>query len=266
MMKNPVKLQNLQDLQSMGVIVVPPRIESLKAKISDSENILDYVSRSLNGLALKGKKVLIIGGRGEETIDPVRTLTNHGSGFTASWFVRNAFRLGSEEVFFVGNSTFTIPEYARTLDAITMEEFEEKTIDLIGKNKFDVIINTAALPDFSVVNRSMEKIDSKKSVELKLIPRKKLNDLIREKYDGFLAVFKLSGEFSMSAINEKFRNSSPDLIVFNPYSGGDGAFGLVSNDYTVITGNELEELGKVSKAEMSWKVLSRISELVRKEK
>ena len=266
MMKNPVKLQNLQDLQSMGVIVVPPRIESLKAKISDSENILDYVSRSFNGQALNGKKVLIIGGRGEETIDPVRTLTNHGSGFTASWFVRNAFRLGSEEVFFVGNSTFTIPEYARTLDAFTMEEFEEKTIDLIGKNKFDVIINTAALPDFSVVNRSMEKIDSKKSVELKLIPRKKLNDLIREKYDGFLAVFKLSGEFSMSAINEKFRNSSPDLIVFNPYSSGDGAFGLVSNDYTIITGNELEELGKVSKAEMSWKVLSRISELVQKEK
>ena len=264
MMKNPIKIQNLQDLRSMGVVAIPPRIENLKAKISDSEKILDYVSRSFNGQSLRGKRVLIIGGRGEETIDPVRTLTNHGSGFTASWFVRNAFRLGSEEVYFVGNSTFPIPEYVRTFDAFTMDEYEEKTIDLIGKHKFDVIINIAALPDFSVENRSTEKIDSKKSVELKLIPRKKLNDLIRENYDGFLAVFRLSGEFSMNAINEKFRNSSPDLIVFNPYSSESGAFGLVSNDYTVITGNELVELGNISKAEMSWKVLARISELLQK--
>ena len=63
-----------------GVLVVDPEYDDTKAKIADNDRIIDYLCRSVFGNDLVGKNVLIIAGRSESPIDPVRVITNRSSG------------------------------------------------------------------------------------------------------------------------------------------------------------------------------------------
>lgn len=263
MLRNPVNNSNLQRLEDSGVSIVPPRIESERAKISDSDKINDYVSRSFHGTKLKGKSILIIGGRGEESIDPVRKLTNSGTGFTASWFVRNAFRLGVERISFVGNSSREIPDYAEHLPAFTFNEFREATEKLLRQKEYDAIINVASLPDFTLEEKFNEKISSSSPVELHLKPLEKLNGVIRKMHKGVLVVFKLENQLDFEETTRSFGETNPEIIVFNSYNGEKTPFGNVANHYTLVKGEEKVDAGNLTKQDMTVRVLDEVSRLVR---
>ncbi len=261
MMINPVNRQNLEKLQSLGVSIVPPRMESGKAKISESAKIIDYVIRAFNGKKLEGKKVLIIGGHGEARIDPVRMITNSGTGFTAQWLLRNSFRLGAGKICFVGNCNYGVPDYVEHHSAYTFEEFRDGTVSLLEKEKFDVVINVASLPDFRVKEKIEEKIDSARPAVLDLIPVEKLNRIIRGKHIGKLVTVKLESRFDAEATLEGVKSYSPDIVVFNPYLNEGAPFGSVSNSYTILKGSETIEIGKMAKPEMTRALLEEIIKL-----
>lgn len=263
MMENPINRENLKKLERNGVGIIPPRIAEKKAKISESDTILDYVSRGFHGTPLSGKSILIIGGRGEERIDPVRNITNSGTGFTASWFLRNSFRLGASRIAFVGNTEFMVPGYVEHHPARFMDEYEGEVSKLLGKEKFDIVVNVASLSDFEPKEKFQEKISSSSSVSIHLEPRKKLNSTIREKHNGFLAVFKLARQMPADEIMKSFSGISPDLVIFNPYSEKGLPFGTVSNTYTAVSPDGSADLGTLSKQNMTMEVLRNIAKRVR---
>ncbi len=251
MMVNPINQRNLESLVEVGVHIIPPKMESGKAKISDSDKIIDYVARTFSKSQLSGRDILVIGGRGEENLDPVRKITNSGTGLTALWFIRNSFRAGADRITFVGNSSESVPDYAEHISAFSFGDFRKATEELLQKGKFDLVINVASLPDFIVENKFSEKIDSSVPLELHLKPQEKLNNIIRKRHKGTLVVFKLSEKKDIGETISNFEQSSPDLIVFNPYSEKILPFGTVKNEYTAIRKDEVIEMGKLSKPEMT---------------
>lgn len=255
MMENPVNSENLRKLEGYGATIIPPRLEEQKAKISESDSILDYVSRGFNGSPLRGKRILVIGGRGEEPIDPVRSITNSGTGLTASWFLRNAFRLGSERIVFIGNMDFSIPAYVEYHGASRMDDYEKTTEKLLAGDRYDIVINVASLSDFELEQRFSEKLDSSASLDLHLKPRKKLNEIVRQHHKGPLVVFKLSKDAKAEEIRSAFAGIKPDLIIHNPYSDGTRPFGTVKNAYSVILQDSQEDLGTMTKGQMTMKIL-----------
>lgn len=259
MMVNPINASNLKKLEDAGVSIIPPRIEEQKAKISENEKILDYVSRAFSGHFLKNMSVLVIGGKGEEKIDPVRNITNSGTGLTASWLLRNSFRLGAKKITFVGNSQYVIPDYVDYHPAKFMEEYEGVVAGILKKERFDVVINVASLSDFELKEKFREKLDSSAEVALHLSPRKKLNHRIREHHKGFLVVFKLSKETGIQQIRDGFSDVNPDLIIFNPYTEKSVPFGTTRNAYTAIFRESEERLGVLAKPEMTMQIMKIIS-------
>ena len=256
MMVNPINHRNLQALKDAGVQIIPPRISEEKAKISENDLIIDHVCRLFHGKTLRGKSVLIIGGRGEEMIDPVRAVSNLGSGFTLSWLAVNAFRLGAASIVMIGNTEYRVPEYAEYIHAVKMEEFEAEVDSILSKRSFDVVINCASLSDFIVKEKSGSKMPGDRSATVTLIPREKLLDRIRKKHSGRLVAFKLDDEVSPDQVYRKVSSSRPDLVVYNSISRGSGPFGTVSNHYIFIRPNDHEDLGILSKPQMTQKVLS----------
>lgn len=261
MMVNPVNSGNLDKLRKFGVSVVPPMMESDKAKISDSGKVIDYVVRAFNGNELAGKNILIIGGHGEARIDPVRMITNSGTGFTATWIIRNSFRLGAGRICFVGNTIHGVPDYTDHRHASTFEEFRDNTVALLEKDQFDLVINVASLPDFKVKEEFREKIDSANPVGLDLIPVEKLNRIVRKYHKGKLVTFKLESTFDAKATEKSVSSYSPDIVVFNPYLGKSTPFGSVSNSYTLYKHGKLIELGELAKPEMTLELLGEIRKL-----
>ncbi|MEM0157305.1 MAG: phosphopantothenoylcysteine decarboxylase, partial [Thermoplasmataceae archaeon] len=256
MMVNPINRRNLKSLEDAGVQIIPPRISEEKAKISENDLIMDHVCRLFGEKSLQGKSILIIGGRGEEMIDPVRAISNLGSGFTMSWFAVNAFRLGASSIVMIGNTEFRIPEYAEYIHASKMEEFEAEVESILSNRKFDVVINCASLSDFAVKDRSGSKIPGNRGTTITLVPREKLLDRIRNKHSGKLVAFKLDDELPPDQVYAKVSSSRPDLVVFNRIFHGSGPFGKVSNHYTAIRPHDHEDLGVLTKAQMTLKVLS----------
>ncbi len=255
MMVNPINRQNLEKLGNLGVSILPPRVESGKAKISESDKIVDYVSRSFSGDLLAGKDILVIGGRGEESIDPVRKITNSGTGVTAGWLIKNSFRLGARKLVFIGNSSEVIPDYATHKEAATFDEFRNATQKTLRTQKFDLVVNVASLPDFSVGDQFTEKIDSSVPLELHLKPQEKLNNLIRADHKGTLVVFKLSEQKNIEETRKNFEKCEPEIIIFNSYSDRSMPFGSVKNNYTAIRKDEVIEMGELSKPEMTLELL-----------
>ncbi|MHB1471383.1 MAG: bifunctional phosphopantothenoylcysteine decarboxylase/phosphopantothenate--cysteine ligase CoaBC [Thermoplasmataceae archaeon] len=256
MMTNPINADNLKKLQSSGVLVVPPGLDTDKAKLSQNDQIIDYVARSFYGTELKGKNLMIISGHSRVKVDAVRDLVNGSTGFSGYWFCRNAFRLGSGSITFIGNSSYAIPQYANFHCSETGDEFLKETVEALQRDKIDIVVVPAALPDFKISNdKRNEKLESGLKQHIDLIPEEKLIYRIRNIFSGKIVVFSLNSETDPDKIRRKYSKADPDIIVHNSISEGDGNFGERSNNYTLIERDRVVPLGVMNKREMTLRIL-----------
>lgn len=264
MYRNPANIRNTEFLESAGVDIVPPQISEEKAKLSANDEILDHICRSFHSGFLEGKKVLIVGGHTEEPVDPVRSVSNRGTGFTAYWFARTAFRLGALTVTYVGNCTEDLPSYVNYLDAKSSDEMEKLVISEARKG-YDLMLFPAAISDFTIKDGHKEKIDSSSTYQITLKPRSKIIEEVRKVHSGILIPFNLTDGKNIDQIRKKFKKSVPDAIISNTFAKR-SPFGETFNDYEVITESSVEKLEDVSKPEMTVQVLKLASEMLSKKR
>ena len=256
MMINAVNRNNLEKLKNSGVLVVPPGIDTDKAKLSGNDQIIDYVARSYYGAEMGGKKVMIVSGHSSVMVDSVRDLVNGSTGFSGYWLCRNAFRLGAQSITFIGNSSYAMPQYADFHAAETFEEFSDETLKMLEMDEFDIVIVPAALPDFKVASSKREgKLKSGFKQTMELIPEEKLISRIRKLFSGRLVTFSLNSETDPVKIREKYSDAEPDLIVHNVLAEGESNFGEQTNSYKLIKRDRVVDLGVMSKQEMTLRVL-----------
>ncbi len=259
MMENPVNKENIGILKKLGVLVVDPEFDETKAKIADNDRIIDYLCRAVYGDELTGKKVLIVAGRSELPIDPVRVITNRSSGYTGYWMVRNAFRLGASVITYVGNSQYSIPSYVTYMEKYNLREIIVEINTYITIEKYDYILMPMALMDFDTKENKI-KLDSGKDQNILLTPRPKVRDRIRDMAPGALLVlFNLDSEKSFDS--KKFEKSEPDMIVLNSFNKL--PFGETNNDYTIVAGDRREELKNMNKADLSLEIFRKLKDMRR---
>ncbi|MGC8608736.1 MAG: bifunctional phosphopantothenoylcysteine decarboxylase/phosphopantothenate--cysteine ligase CoaBC [Thermoplasmata archaeon] len=249
MMENPINIENVNKLKNLGIDVVDPIYDDEKAKLSTNAIIMDHVCRSLYS-GLHGKSVLIVSGHGDEPIDPVRSISNGGTGYTGYWLSKIAYRMGASRVTYVGNSVSEIPEYVNYIETYRMDDFERKTIEEIEKG-YDIVIVSASLSDFAIDDYSDRKISSDSALALKMKPRKKLTDQIRERFNGKLVVFRLTDDINEDA-SSHFK-SKPDMIVINSYRKN--PFGKTTNSYRIIYEGKHEDYSDLPKPLLALKIM-----------
>lgn len=256
MLENSILAENMQKLRDLGILFVEPELDPEKARLSSQNNMLDHVYRAFYGNILNGKKILIISGRTEESIDPVRTVTNRSTGTTGYWLSRNAFRMGAEKIVFAGNTSEEVPPYVDSHLIYETDKLYREVETLLSEDTYDLILVPAAVSDFYTEKRK-KKIKSSKKVELSLNPREKLLDRIRKKHTGFLAAFRLNE--NDAGIREHFKSSSPDFIVFNQIAEESAPFGESTASYRVFTGKSDYEINEGKKDEATFRLLAHIS-------
>ncbi|KAA8923135.1 bifunctional phosphopantothenoylcysteine decarboxylase/phosphopantothenate--cysteine ligase CoaBC [Thermoplasma sp.] len=256
MMENPINQENIAKLKSLGVTFVDPIYDDEKAKLSGNAAIIDSLCRAVHR-DLYGKRILIVSGRGEEPIDPVRSITNAGSGFTGVWLARNAYRLGASTITYVGNTQFDLPGYVGYVEARSMDEFEDKTMEEINKG-YDAVIVSAALPDFRVAERSQRKYSSDETLKITLEPREKLIYRVREKFRGKLVAFRLTDDLNEDAMAHF--DGKIDLAVVNTYDHD--PFGRVRNNYRFVWKDGSRFLENAPKPMMTRMLLEQLSSMI----
>ncbi|MEM0101493.1 MAG: bifunctional phosphopantothenoylcysteine decarboxylase/phosphopantothenate--cysteine ligase CoaBC [Candidatus Methanomethylicaceae archaeon] len=239
MYNNPIVLENLKKLNSMGIKVFQPEFIEDKAKFPNIEDIVEEVIAILHKKDLLGKSVLITAGPTRSYIDSIRFITNSSSGKMGYAFAKEAYSRGAQVTLISGPTNIPPPKGIRIINIETTEEMLNAVDKCLSEKKYDIIIMAAAPLDFSIENKYEGKISSNSSINIKLKPFPKIIDLAKKKSKdsfiiGFKAEYGLTKEELITKAKEKLIEYGIDLIVANDLSTPITGFGSDTNEVYVI--------------------------------
>jgi len=186
MAKSKIVKNNLKNVRKFAKVIDPIMIEG-KAKLASKEHIVAEACKMVGPKKLAKQKILIIGGGSSEPIDDVRVVTNQSSGLMAKSLAESAFAMGADVELWLGNATEQPGEWINTSRFKNLEKLESMIKKIKG---FDAIMLPAALSDF-IPTQTKGKLDSSKSITLKMKKAPKIINSIRKKHKGLFYVFKL---------------------------------------------------------------------------
>lgn len=270
MYENPIVQDNLAKLERFGYIIVPPAEGRLacgtigKGKMPDEQVLLDYLERALSDKQdFKGKRVLVTAGPTQESIDPVRYITNHSSGKMGYAVARQAMLRGAEVTLVSGKVNLPPVPFVKMIYITTAEDmYNAVTAEF---ENTDIVIKAAAVADFRpkrIADDKLKKADGMDSIELE--PTKDiLKELGKNKKNRFICGFSMETKNMTENSREKLENKNLDMIVCNNLKVEGAGFQGDTNVVTVIDKTNITELGIMSKTEVADKILDRIAELIK---
>jgi phosphopantothenoylcysteine decarboxylase/phosphopantothenate--cysteine ligase len=239
MYSNPIVLENIKKLTSMGIKVIEPQIMEDKAKFPDIEVIIEEVISIFTKKDLKGVSILVTAGPTRSYIDSIRYITNGSSGKMGYAFAKEAYLRGADVTLVSGPTNLPIPRNIKMINVETTEEMLKTIEELLSKNKYDLFVMAAAPLDFKVENKYEGKISSNNKFSINLSPLPKIINIVREKSEntfiiGFKAEYGLSKEELISRALEKLKEAKADLIVANSLSNPFTGFNSDYNEVYVV--------------------------------
>ena len=206
-----------------------------------------------------GKKLLLTAGRTEESIDPVRYISNRSSGKTAvalaSVFYANGFEVevvaGAMEAAFPGGVAVTRVKSAREMHDAVMARLAEA----------DAVVHCAAVADYRPAHAADEKIkDSRSQLTIELVPNPNiLRDCTAARAGAKMSRHQVIVGFALETDHfeehaaEKLKKSGADALLLNAPVASDSGFGLDRVRFAlVVSGADVPPMkmgGKVDLAE-----------------
>jgi phosphopantothenoylcysteine decarboxylase / phosphopantothenate---cysteine ligase len=190
-------------------------VSKLEFKIGDENSKIDSVKN-------KSLKILVTAGGTQVPIDDVRCITNNSTGKTAATLSDQFINAGFEVTYLCAQNSIR-PNFDCTIETfITYNDLDLKLTKLLN-NKFDIVIHTAAVSDYSVVNSQPGKINSSNELlQINLIKNPKLIYKIKTfSPESLLVGFKLTSKIGELEIQNKidslFENAKCDLVVQNDW-------------------------------------------------
>lgn len=242
MYRHPVVTENIEKLQSLGVEFVGPRVEEGKAKIAETEEIVEAVISRLAGKKdLAGKKVMVTAGPTLEYIDPVRVITNKSSGKMGVTIAEEALLRGAEVTLIYGPGTAILPAGAETISVETTQEMHEAVVSELKSRKYDIVFAVAAVSDWTPEKKYGYKVPTRAKPELtvKLKATPKIVDAVKEiNPEAFLVAFRaeynLKDEELIQSAYERLKKAKSDLIVANDIGKRGAGFRYDTNEVFIV--------------------------------
>lgn len=271
MYENPVVQDNLKILEHYGFGVIDPAVGYLACgdtgagKMPEPEVLLQYILREIAcEKDLAGKKLLVTAGPTQESIDPVRYITNHSSGKMGYAIARAAMLRGAEVTLVTGPCTIARPPFVKIVPVTTARDMFEAVTSVSEEQ--DIIIKAAAVADYRpshVADEKMKKHDSELTIELE-----KTDDIL--KYLGehrrpgqFLCGFSMETQNMIGNSRAKLQKKHLDMVAANNLKVEGAGFQGDTNVLTLITQNEEASLERMSKEDAANVILDKILSMLK---
>lgn len=240
MYNQPAIRRNMQTLMDDGYHFIDSESGFLacgynaKGRMANVPEIRQYIEELLmKGGSLKGKKVLVTAGPTQESIDPIRYITNHSSGRMGYAIAEATQKRGAEVVLVSGPVNLAQPAGVHVIDTVSTEEMFTAVKSHMDA---DLGIFTAAVSDFTPITRMEGKMKKQKDQETVSIDLKKTPDIL--KYAGdhstgmYVVGFAAETENVEQYAKDKLERKNADCIVMNDVS--DTSIGMNSPDNEVV--------------------------------
>ena len=266
MFENPVVQDNLKILQHYGYEVIAPASGYLACgdtgagKMPEPETLLAYIERETAcEKDLKGKKILVTAGPTQESIDPVRYITNHSSGKMGYAIAKAAMLRGADVTLVSGRTAIEPPMFVNLVPVVTAKDMYEAVTSVSDEQ--DIIIKAAAVADYRPAKVSDEKVkksDGQMSIELE-----RTDDILKylgeHKREGqFLCGFSMETQNVIGNSRAKLTKKNLDMVAANNVKVEGAGFQGDTNVLTLITQDEEVSLPLMSKEDAALKILDKI--------
>ena len=266
MLENPITQDNLKTLERYGFGIIQPAVGLLackdvgSGKLPEPEVLLDAVARELaREKDLLGVRVTVTAGPTQESLDPVRYLTNHSSGKMGYAIAREAMLRGAEVTLISGPTALKPVPGVKLVPIVTAQDMLEAVQAALPET--DILIKAAAVADYRPAAVSDQKL-KKQDGELS-IPLERTTDILawvsEHRHPGlFVCGFSMETENMLENSRKKLQKKHLDMIVANNLKTQGAGFGVETNVVTLITQDEIQELPLMGKDQVAGKLLDEI--------
>ncbi|MBR1555316.1 MAG: bifunctional phosphopantothenoylcysteine decarboxylase/phosphopantothenate--cysteine ligase CoaBC [Oscillospiraceae bacterium] len=266
MFHNPIVQDNLAKLEHFGYEIIKPDKGMLAngdigdGRMPEESVLLEYILKEIaHEKDLSGKKILITAGATQESIDPVRFITNHSTGKMGFAIAKAAMLRGADVTLVAGHTEIEPPMFVNVIRVKSAQDMFEAVTGISSQQ--DIIIKSAAVADYTPVTTAENKV--KKSDSDMNIKLKRTQDIL--KYLGehkpeqqFLCGFSMETENVLENSRKKLISKNCDMICANSLKTEGAGFGTDTNILTLITKDSETALPKLSKEEAAHKILDKI--------
>ncbi len=255
MYENPITQDNLQTLTKYGWEVIAPVSGRLACgtigagKLPEPETLIEYILRHIAfPHDLNGKKILVTAGPTQESLDPVRYITNHSTGKMGYAIAKMAMLRGADVTLISGPTSITPPPFVKLIPIVSAKEMFEAVAEHASTQNY--IFKAAAVADYTPVSYCDQKM-KKKDGDLS-IPLTRTTDIL--KYLGenraqgqVICGFSMETENVIENSRKKLISKNIDMICANNLKDEGAGFGVDTNIITIITAKTTTDLPLQSK-------------------
>ena len=268
MLENPITQDNLKTLEKYGFGIIPSESGVLACKDKGSgrlpkeEVLLDYIYRELaRPKDMQGLRVTVTAGPTQESLDPVRYLTNHSTGRMGYAIAREAMLRGAEVTLISGPVSLAPPPFVKVVPVVTAQDMFEAVAARL--NDTDILIKAAAVADYRPAHVAEDKIKKTGADDLNQLALERTQDILgwvaQHRHEGlYVCGFSMETQNMLENSAAKLEKKKLDMVVANNLKVAGAGFGVDTNVVTMITKNGAQELPLMSKNEVAGQLLSAI--------
>ena len=266
MYENPATQHNIEVLKDYGMEVITPASGYLACgdvgagKMPEPEDLYEHILRTCAyPKDMTGLKVLVTAGPTQESIDPVRYITNHSSGKMGYSIAKACMLRGADVTLVSGPTALDYPPFVEVVPVTTAKDMYEAVTS--RSKEMDIIIKAAAVADYRPSQIADEKV--KKSDDAMSIPLERTADILKylgeHKPEGqFLCGFSMETQNMLENSRKKLAKKNLDMIVANNLKVAGAGFQTDTNVVTLITKDTELELPLMDKEEVAHYLMDEI--------
>ena len=261
MLENPVTQDNIALLKRYGFEVIEPASGVLacqavgSGKLPEPEVLLDYVSRELaREKSLAGVRVTVTAGPTQESLDPVRYLTNHSSGRMGYAIAREAMLRGASVTLISGPTDLPQVPFVHTRPVTTAADMLLAVQDTLPYT--DILIKAAAVADYRPARVAEDKMKKSDRGDDLSIPLARTADILgwvaEHRHPGlYVCGFSMETKDMVENSKAKLERKHLDMIVANNLKVAGAGFGVETNVVTILTSQGAQELPLMGKDQVA---------------
>ena len=265
MYENIATQRNIQICKDMGITFVEPAVGLLacgdvgKGKLAEMSDIIEMIQYATCKKTLVNKKVVISAGPTQESIDPVRYITNHSSGKMGYAIAKAARNMGADVTLVSGPTNLKKPYGIHVIDVKSADDMYNAMIK--EANDASIIIMSAAVADYSPISIADEKI--KKNDDELVLELKKNKDILFElgqnkKDNQLICGFAMETQDLIENATKKLLKKNCDMIVANHLKTEGAGFKGDTNVVSMLTIHGVKEYGLLTKEELAYEIINQL--------
>ncbi|MBQ9180236.1 MAG: bifunctional phosphopantothenoylcysteine decarboxylase/phosphopantothenate--cysteine ligase CoaBC [Firmicutes bacterium] len=264
--------ENIKKLQDSGYEIIDPASGMLACgdegagKMPEPEVLIEYVLKEIAcEKDLLGKIVLVTAGPTQESLDPVRYITNHSSGKMGYAIAKAAMLRGANVTLVSGQTSIEPPMFVHTIKITNTQSMYDAVLANFSGTHF--VFKAAAVSDYTPAEFYDDKV-KKKDGDMS-IPLKRTPDILMElgkikKPGQFLCGFSMETRDLIENSSAKLAKKNADMIIANNLKDEGSGFKTDTNMITIITKDDVKQMPLMGKFEVANAVIDAALELSRK--